>query len=109
MPDGLPQLPWPCTCRFACLCAQLDFGAVLHRERAVRQVAIFNNGPDPVRYDASYGSAADMAAIASSDVEGITTCNGSNSSSGGGTSSGVNGRVAALVQMARIRVCATNL
>jgi hypothetical protein len=46
---------------------QLNFGSMFFGEALTKQVAIFNNSPSEARFDLSYGSTADMKAIASAD------------------------------------------
>lgn len=67
---------------------QLQFAPMFFGEAVHKNVAIFNNGPTEVRFDLSYGKAADMKALAGSDK--------------GEEAHG--GQHAAFMQMARVRV-----
>jgi hypothetical protein len=66
---------------------QLNFGSMFFGEALTKQVAIFNNSPSEARFDLSYGSTADMKAIAGADKAG-----------------GDDSPHAAFLQMARVRV-----
>jgi hypothetical protein len=46
---------------------QLNFGSMFFGEALTKHVAIFNNSPSEARFDLSYGSTADMKAIAGAD------------------------------------------
>lgn len=67
---------------------QLNFGGMFFGEAVTRIITVFNNGPAEARFDLSYGSKADMAAIAATENEGPTG----------------DDQHAAFLRMARIRV-----
>jgi hypothetical protein len=66
---------------------QLNFGSMFFGESLVKQVAILNNSPTEARFDLSYGSTADMKAIAGADK-----------------ADGDDSQHASFLQMARVRV-----
>lgn len=72
-----------------CMYLQLNFGSIFFGEAVTRSITVFNNGPAEARFDLSYGSKTDMAAIAATDNDGPSVGDDQH---------------AAFLKMARIRV-----